>query len=45
MTNIDLALLCIAIGSCVAVIARAGDSRIWALIAGLCVLAVLIGWV
>lgn len=45
MSNIDLVLLLIALICCAAVIARAGDARVWAVIAGLCVVAVLIGWV
>lgn len=39
----DTVLLVVGLACCVAIVARAGDPRILALIAGLCLLAVLIG--
>lgn len=38
----DALLLVIALACCVAIVVRAGDARMLALIAGLCILAVLI---
>jgi len=38
----DTVLLVIALVCCVAIIARAGDARVLALVAGLCLLAVLL---
>ncbi len=44
MTTGDFVLLLIALVCCAAIVARAGDARVWAVIAGLAVVAVLIGF-
>ena len=44
MTNVDAALLLIALVGCALIVARAGDARTWAVIAGACIVVVLIGW-
>lgn len=42
-SNLDIALLFVALVCCVLVVARAGDARTWAVIAGAALVAVLIG--
>ena len=42
-SNLDSVLLCVALVCCVLVTVRAGDARTWAVIAGACLVAVLIG--
>lgn len=43
MTTVDSVLLIAALGCCAAIIARAGDVRVWAAVAGALIVAVLLG--